>query len=173
MSRIVIIETNLEFTAPPILRGPTHLLILHHTGSVQADGTPIDQDLSAVEIDAEHKAQGWIGIGYHYVGRKDGSVERGRPRDAIGAQCEDHNFESIGYHVCGTFMADVHPTDAQVESACNTLADLCDIYRLDPAEAIIGHRDENATDCPGDNLYNLIPEIRTRVAALLASPPAE
>ena len=31
------------------------------------------------EINASHQAQGWTCIGYHYVIRKDGTIEIGRP----------------------------------------------------------------------------------------------
>ncbi len=39
-------------------------------------------DPSAAEID---RARGWRGIGYHYVIRKDGTVEAGRLAAVVGA----------------------------------------------------------------------------------------
>ena len=50
-------------------RNMTNMIVVHHTGN------PVDDDLSAEEIHESHKAQGWAGIGYHYVIRKDGTIE--------------------------------------------------------------------------------------------------
>jgi N-acetyl-anhydromuramyl-L-alanine amidase AmpD len=35
-------------------------------------------------------------IDYHYVIRRDGSIEQGRPEWQIGAHCVNHNAHSIG-----------------------------------------------------------------------------
>ncbi|WP_199237953.1 peptidoglycan recognition protein family protein [Kribbella steppae] len=40
-------------------------------------------------------------------------------------------------------------------------------YGLDPHAAIVGHRDYNATQCPGNVFYARLPELRDRVAAVL------
>jgi hypothetical protein len=45
---------------------------------------------------------------------------------------------------------------------------LCRTYDLDPFKAIVGHRDFNRTDCPGDVLYARLPELRRVVAARLS-----
>ncbi len=41
---------------------------------------------------------------------------------------------------------------------------LCEAYGLDPHAAIVGHRDYNPTQCPGDVVYARLPELRNRVA---------
>lgn len=41
------------------------------------------------------------------------------------------------------------------------------IQRADPHVAIVGHRDYNTTQCPGDVFYARLPELRDRVAAVL------
>jgi len=47
---------------------------------------------------------------------------------------------------------------------------LCDVYRLDPYQAIVGHRDYvSTTVCPGDVLYARLPELRQKVAARLST----
>ena len=46
---------------------------------------------------------------------------------------------------------------------------LCQTYDIRPSAAtIVGHRDVNSTDCPGKNLYKLLPEIRDDVTLQLA-----
>jgi len=64
---------------------PIDTLILH------CSATPPDMDIGVAEIDTWHKAQGWKRIGYHFVIRRNGIVERGRPLAQIGAHVEGHN----------------------------------------------------------------------------------
>ena len=53
-------------------------------------------DVDAKTIDKWHKQRGWKGIGYHYVIKLDGTVEKGRKDEEIGAHCTNHNAHSIG-----------------------------------------------------------------------------
>lgn len=149
---VTVKETNLRF-GPLSNRGETSLIVIHHVGE-------IDRDVSAAEIHQWHQNQGWSGIGYHYVIRKDGTVERGRPRITIGAHAEGYNSRSIGINVVGDFEQ-AQPKDAQIESAAQLIAELADIYGLTPTpETVVGHRDLMATTCPGENLYNILQPIR-------------
>lgn len=123
-------------------RDVTDQIVIHHTGN------PTDDDLSAEEIHESHKAQGWSGIGYHFVIRKDGTIERGRPMD------------TIGIHVCGNFDI-AEPTDAQIESCSVLVQWLALIYGLEINDAtVVGHCDLMATACPGENLYRQLGKIR-------------
>lgn len=161
--RATIIETDLEFGDMRTLSASdvTNLLV-HHTGGAAGD------DYSASEIHQDHQInRGWAGIGYHYVIRRDGTIERGRPRTYRGAHCPDYNWRSLGIHLCGNFELE-EPTPAQLESLALLLTDLCEIYGLEP-DAIVGHRDCLATLCPGEALYARLTEIRENVAALLAA----
>lgn len=135
-------------------RGDTNLIILHHTGN------PWDDDLSAEDIHRMHQAEGWSGCGYHYIVRKNGEIEEGRPEWAIGSHALGYNSHSIGVHICGNFEIST-PTDAQIESASYLIGWLCDRYGLvGDADHIKGHRDLMATLCPGQNLYDIIQTIR-------------
>ena len=54
-----------------------------------------DQTSSAAQIDTWHRKQGWkFGIGYHYVIRRNGEIEPGRPEWMVGAHCVNHNSHS-------------------------------------------------------------------------------
>lgn len=148
-----IIETDLDFGCLNE-RQSTNIIVVHHTGN------PTDDNLSAAEIHASHIAQGWAGIGYHYVIRKDGTIERGRPKWAVGAHAYGRNRGSIGIHVCGNFEL-VEPTEAQFNSLAQLIGELCNIYGLTAsADAVVGHRDLMATACPGRNLYDKMQEVR-------------
>ena len=67
--------------------------------------TFLDQDIGANEIHAWHQQVGYDGIGYHYVIRKDGTLERGRPIQKIGAHAKvnQHNLRSIGLCLVGGY----------------------------------------------------------------------
>ena len=148
-----IIETNLDFTSLSA-RVDTDIIVLHHTGN------PYDDDLSAEEIHESHQSLGWSGIGYHYVIRKDGSIERGRPEWSVGAHAQGFNWNSIGIHLCGNFEY-VEPTSAQIESASYLIGYLCDKYGLICNENHVkGHRDLMPTACPGEHLYEIIQTLR-------------
>lgn len=50
-----------------------------------------------------------------------------------------------------------------MESAATLMAALCRYYRLTPSRKTIkGHREFNATECPGDNLYYRLTELVDR-----------
>lgn len=58
--------------------------------------TPKGMDIGVKEIDRWHKERGWKSCGYHYVIRLDGTIEKGRDEEEIGAHCISHNQYSIG-----------------------------------------------------------------------------
>jgi N-acetylmuramoyl-L-alanine amidase len=65
--------------------------------AVHCSATQGGKPFRAADIDKWHRAQGWSGIGYHFVIPLDGSIEPGRPLD------EDHELEpnEVGSHVKG------------------------------------------------------------------------
>lgn len=150
MQKAKIIETNLEFERELEERDETDLIVIHHTGDT-------DMDASAAQIHSWHLNNGWAGIGYHYVIRKSGRIERGRPEDAIGSHAYGENGHSIGIHLCGGFNS-AKPTKDQIESLALLIANLCDEYDLPiDRDHIVGHREVNDdTTCPGDNLQALL-----------------
>lgn len=154
--RVSVIDYGLSFSSLTPREG-TNRIVIHHTGN------PYDDDLSAEQIHASHQAQGWSGIGYHFVIRKDGSIELGRPDWSIGAHAYGFNSDSIGIHVCGNFDQ-AEPTKAQLDALPQLIADICDAYGLIAADTIVvGHRDLMATACPGNNLYKQMDTIRGNV----------
>ena len=153
MEKPTIVDYGLEF-ADLTDRDTTDMIVIHHTGN------PEDDDLSAEEIHESHLAQGWAGIGYHFVIRKDGTIEQGRPMDAIGAHAYGENSHTVGIHVCGNFDL-VSPTQAQVESLSYLVGWVAEYYGVTPDYMhVVGHRDLMATACPGENLYNLLQTVR-------------
>lgn len=48
-----------------------------------------------------HQQRGWQDVGYHFIIRRDGEIELGRPLNEIGAHCKGKNRESIGTCLIG------------------------------------------------------------------------
>jgi N-acetyl-anhydromuramyl-L-alanine amidase AmpD len=159
MGRITVIETNLQFVKDLTERASTNRIYVHHVGE-------ITRDVSAAEIHDWHlKNPGWAGIGYHYVIRKDGTVERGRPKWAIGSHALGANYNSVGICVVGD--SSIEPiTPEQRRSLVLLLADLCGLYEIWPSRGnIFGHREVSGdTECPGETLYNDLDAIVDDVA---------
>lgn len=153
-----IVEHDFKFSETLNLRQETNRIVVHHTG------TETDRDMSAEEIHLLHRDSfKWAGIGYHYVIRKNGTIERGRYWNTVGAHAGGNNKDSVGISLAGNFEV-AAPTARQIESLIKLLAALCSVYGLMPMEGtILGHRDVNATDCPGAFLYAMLPQIRHRV----------
>lgn len=145
-SGLPVAENSFNFTSLA-LRKATNQIIIHHSAIGGRD------DITAADIDRIHKQNGWAGIGYHMFIRKSGLIETGRPLEDIGAHTYRHNNTSIGICLSGNFNNEM-PTDMQMLSATKLVAVLCQMYSLFPNEyTVFGHRDFNATACPGDNLY--------------------
>lgn len=155
MQKVNIKKTNLQYDYSQLAnRTKTDMVVIHHTGN------PTDDDLSAEEINTSHQEQGWTCIGYHYVIRKDGTIEEGRPHWTVGAHAYGDNDHTIGIHVCGNFEIG-EPTQAQIESLAMLLANICDDYGLPiDKDHVVAHRDLMATACCGENLYNQLQTVR-------------
>lgn len=84
-------EEELEAELRSVSREITEVVV-HWTG------TFLNQDIGSEEVHDWHTQRGFSGCGYHYVIRKDGRVQRGRPINKVGAHAKDngHNNRSIG-----------------------------------------------------------------------------
>ncbi|MCW2631048.1 MAG: N-acetylmuramoyl-L-alanine amidase family 2 [Pseudonocardia sp.] len=103
-----------------------------------------------------------------------------RPQMNTAGHVVGYNIGNVGIALLGDFT-DVAPTSAAVGSLVRVLALLSTLCGLDPkttttyanpvngntatVQTISGHRDWDATACPGNKLYPLLPEIRRRAAS--------
>ena len=108
------------------------------------------QQSSAKDIDNWHKAKGWNGNGYHFVVRRDGSIETGRAIEKPGAHCVNHNRYSIGVCYEGGLDSSGAETDTRTPEQRVALRQLiADLHRRFPRAVIVGHRDLNpGKKCP-------------------------
>ena len=134
-----IIEKTYKWAKPLSRRGTTDLLILHHAAATSC---------TAEDVHSWHINNGWAGIGYHYLVRKDGTIYRGRPEDTVGAHAYGANSHSIG--VCFEGNYQVEPTMPAAQLAAGQ-ALVADIKRRWGISKVIGHKDVpgSTTDCPG------------------------
>lgn len=117
---------------------------------VHCSATPEGRDVGMTEIDRWHRQRGFARIGYHYVIRLDGTIERGRPEDCVGAHCLGKNGCSIGVCYIGGVSRDGHtPKDTRTPAQRTALKQLLsDLKRRYPRAKICGHRDFAAKECP-------------------------
>ena len=108
------------------------------------------QQSSAADIDQWHKANGWKGIGYHFVVRRDGSVEPGRPIEVVGAHVVHHNRYSIGICYEGGLDAAGEAADTRTPEQIKALRSLVEqMHERFPKALIVGHHDLDPTKpCP-------------------------
>jgi len=133
---VQIIEVGLKFNGPLSYRSKTSYIVLHHAEAAQA---------SVEDIHRWHLANGWSGCGYNYYVRKNGSIYRGRPREAIGAHCQGYNSISVGICAEGDYENESMPPE-QWQAILELVEELKQIY---PGARVVGHRELNATACPG------------------------
>ncbi len=110
-------------------------------------------DTTVADITRWHVARGWATIGYHYVVRRDGTVEAGRPVTQQGAHVRGLNHCSIG--ICLSGNHDLAPmTASQREALLRLLETLCRKYKL-PSHAVLGHKEVNTLVAAGklDKIY--------------------
>ena len=122
-------------------------MIVIHCSAVRPDQTS-----SAAQIDSWHRKDNhWkLGIGYHYVIRRDGEIESGRPEWMVGAHCVNHNAHSIGVCYEGGLDIRGQPDDTRTENQKAAMRWLLrQLHRSYPKAVILGHHDLNPQkDCP-------------------------
>ena len=172
--------------------GQVQLAFVHHT--VNANDYTADQSASIVLAIAKYHrdTNGWNDIGYNFVVDQYGQVFEARAggveQAVIGAQAQGYNSQSTGIAVLGTFSSVPFPEPAMAalsqligwklslhgvpcEGSLVVRSGGGDLNRY-PAgtqvtlQRISGHRDGDATSCPGDVGYSQLPELRRRAAAL-------
>jgi hypothetical protein len=156
--------------------GPDHIVI-HHTASANtknyslAHAYALSRQIQKFHMDSRD----WSDIGEQLTISRGGHIMEGRAhslpsiltgRHVVGAQTLHHNTHTIGIENEGTYSRAKVPAKLW-NSLVRTCTALCVAYGLDPYQAIVGHRDFNRTECPGDVLYARLPNLRRAVAARL------
>jgi N-acetylmuramoyl-L-alanine amidase len=135
---------------------------------IHCTATPEGRDHNAAEVRRWHMGPPnyWSDIGYHYVVKLDGTIEKGRSEWMVGAHVIEANSGTLGVVYVGGVSADgMKPRDTRTPAQQIALVDLCRalIARYPTIKRISGHNDwTNAKACPSfkvgnDPLGKLIP----------------
>ena len=119
-------------------RERTDLIVVH------CSATPPSMDIGANEIREWHTTppRNWSDIGYHYVIRRNGRFEPGRPEWAVGAHARGVNGRSVGVCLIGGVHTEGGPDFNFTRKQMDTLAAFLVTLRLRYPEAeVVGHRD--------------------------------
>jgi len=124
---------------------------------IHATETYSNKNIGSPEINDIHNKLGHDGIGFHYVIRRDGSLQRGRPVNRKGehAPVNDHNDFSIGIVMVGGLAAASGQENPAVyrsphsftRAQFTTLEQFLEsFYRKFPGGQVFGHNDVDITE---------------------------
>lgn len=121
-------------------------IILHCSATAE------NKPFTAADIEKWHKKRGFKKIGYHYVIKLDGTVEKGRDEKESGAHTVNHNSKSIGICYVGGLTKDGKTpkdtrTDKQKEAMYRLVKDIMNRYNI-PLNEVHGHYEFAAKACP-------------------------
>ncbi|PWI17627.1 hypothetical protein DI272_28265 [Streptomyces sp. Act143] len=170
--------------------------VIHHTGMDSDNTLSCAESRARMRsIQQEHFARGYYDIGYNFVVDKCGQIFEGRSGGmdlpVIGAHDIGFNTNTVGISYIGNYES-AKPSKAALDAIARIVAWKFGMYGIDPTgkvtlvsgsdagvdgnkvakgssitlPRVFGHRDTNATACPGANLYSKL----SRIAALAKTP---
>ena len=130
------------------VRKKTDSIIIH------CAATKKSMDIGYKEIREWHVDQnGWDDVGYHYIIRRNGKLEKSRPEEYSGAHAPSHNSRSIGICLVGGMADDGGPENNFTLEQFLTLKDLVNMVmnKYSDITEVLGHCDvqDNKPNCPG------------------------
>ncbi|MFG2354708.1 N-acetylmuramoyl-L-alanine amidase [Streptomyces sp. NPDC048521] len=165
--------------------------VIHHTGVDSDNTVSCADSRARMRtIQQEHFSRGYFDIGYNFVVDRCGQIFEGRSGGmdlpVVGAHDIGFNTNTVGISYIGNYMT-AHPSRAALDSIARIVAWKFGMYGIDPTgkvtltsgspkgqdgnlidkgqqitlPRVFGHRDTNATACPGDNLYKKLSLIAT------------
>jgi hypothetical protein len=171
---------------PPTYTGDTQAVFVHHTAGTNdyacSESASIVRGVFLYHV----KSNGWNDIGYHFLVDKCGTVFEGRAggidKPVLGAHAYGFNTDTSSVSVLGDYSATT-ANAAVRESVAKVAAWKLGLYGIDPTGTVVltagadngkyklgekvtmhrisGHRDGYPTECPGQHLYDDLPQIRT------------
>ncbi len=172
--------------SPPSATQVRFIIVHHEAGSNTA--TNFTQTVRNIYL-LHTQTNGWNDIGYNFVIAQNGTIFDGRDGqgrldgdNVLGAHFCGKNGNTMGICLLGNYQTSVEPTSQALASLARLISWKMVKEGLDNPMArgihaqgtpdqstinvISGHRDGCATDCPGDNVYKRMQEIRQSVLAV-------
>lgn len=116
---------------------------------VHCTATKAGQNFTVEDVRRWHLQRKYKDIGYHYLVLLDGTVEKGRSVEEVGAHCVGHNSHSIGVCYVGGLDASGKASDTRtLEQRIALRQLLTDLKAKYPKAVIHGHCDFAAKACP-------------------------
>ena len=117
---------------------------------IHCSATREGQQVTVDTIKDWHLAKGWNDIGYHFYIDLDGTINKGRDIDKMGAHCKGHNRNSIGICYCGGVETDGKtPKDTRTQEQKDSLLHVLKTLKAMYPEAVIYSHNEFANKaCP-------------------------
>ncbi len=161
--------------------------VVHHTATSNNYGSGESAAIVRSIYQYHVDVSGFADIGYNFLVDRFGRIYEGRfggVRNAvIGAQAQGFNTGSTGVSLMGTFQSS-DPPGAAIDSLRNLLAWKLDLHHVNPKGSltvvsggsqkypagqsvniptIVGHRDVQTTQCPGDRVMSRLGALRSAV----------
>ncbi|MGG8408901.1 peptidoglycan recognition protein family protein [Streptomyces sp. 12297] len=164
-----------------VLDARAQKIIVHHTATANVTDLSSARAITLARAMQRYQMDtgGWIDTGQHFTISRGAYVMEGRHESLAalrsgteiveGAHCAGQNTVAIGIENEGTYVS-VEPPAEQFAALTDLCAEVCRQYGIQPYR-IYGHRDFNNTQCPGDRLYALLPQLRADVATRLGEDP--
>lgn len=173
--------------------------VVHHTVNANTYSAGDVPGMLAAIYRYHTDGRGWCDIAYNVIVDRFGQVWQGRSGDlksnVMGGHAKGFNTDSIGIALLGQYQpgaspAVARPSSAEVGALESVLAWKLAINGLNPRGSVTvtsngstryaagtrvtipvinGHRDSSLTECPGDYVYALLPQIRANVASRIAA----
>lgn len=129
--------------------------------AIHCSATQPSSEIGVSEIDDMHRARGFACVGYHYVIRRNGIIEKGRPDTKAGAHVEGYNNRALGICLVGGIDGLGRSRNNFTPEQFASLRQLIAFLRVRFVDAEIkGHRDfpKVAKDCPCFDVGNWLKE---------------
>ncbi|MFA4930260.1 MAG: N-acetylmuramoyl-L-alanine amidase [Patescibacteria group bacterium] len=148
---------------------PVEQIVVHHTAG--SNNSPLDPAAVVRGIYYFHAVEkDWGDIGYNYIIDQDGNIYEGREGGfgVVAAHSSGNNYGSVGIAIIGNYSEDA-PASQSMDGLINLVEyigyqgdlDLTTKHNFEGnnVPVVAGHRDVNPTECPGDVLYAMLPDV--------------
>ncbi|HEY0458498.1 MAG TPA: peptidoglycan recognition family protein [Pyrinomonadaceae bacterium] len=149
-------------------------ITIHHTATPQKKDVSIKKKMQNLQNFSQNEGRlatgkikpAWFDVPYHFYIAADGKIAEGRELKFVGDTNTDYDPTGHALIVLEGNFENEQPSAAQLKSLEMLAAWLAAEYKI-PAAEIKAHNDFAATACPGKNLKNLLPAIRTKIGEML------
>ncbi|WP_051199652.1 exo-beta-N-acetylmuramidase NamZ domain-containing protein [Christiangramia echinicola] len=170
-SELKIISRAEWNAAPPVLEMIPHtprFITIHHTGMPQKPELSIEKKLRGLQDFSQKDSKlasgklkkAWADVPYHFYISTSGDIAEARNVNYQGDSNTDYNLDGhLLIVVEGNFNKEkVLPE--QWKSLKQLVPYVSEKYNI-PLSSVSGHKDQAKTTCPGDDLYRLLPLLKT------------